>query len=301
MTYLDYFERNYGVFTPEQQERIRNARVAVIGCGGIGGVLAVVLARSGVEHFVLMDHDVYKTSNMNRQVICFCDTLGKNKALCVQEDILRINPQAEIEVHQRALAAEDLQDLANWGDVIAPVMDEWPLSLSALEAVRKKGKPAIMAYPVGALGRVCVFTADSLSVAECLAMPYGFDYAQLKEYTSRPEARRLLQYYVTEGEWTEEWFDRWTEGRAPHAQLAPIVWMTACLAAQEVIKLVSGRWKPVVAPHYWHVTPHDARVKRFGHGRQLISRLSRRERVQQYFPRLTASKPLLRWFTRLLG
>jgi hypothetical protein len=180
-------------------------------------------------------------------------------------------------------------------------MDEWPLSLTALEVVRKKGRPAIMAYPVGALGRVSVFTADSLSVAECLAMPYGFDYAQLKEYTRRPEARRLLQYYVTEGEWTEEWFDRWTEGRAPHAQLASIVWITSCLAAQEVIKLVSGRWKPVVAPYYWHITPDNARIKRFGRGRRLISRLSRRERLQRTFPRLTASKPLLRWFTRLLG
>jgi molybdopterin/thiamine biosynthesis adenylyltransferase len=301
MTYGQFFERNYGVLTPEQQERISSAKVAVIGCGGIGGVLAVVLARTGVEHFVLMDHDVYQPSNMNRQVICFCDTLGKNKALCVQEDILRINPQAQVEVHQRALAAEDLDDLANWGDVIAPVMDEWPLSLTALEVVRKKGKPAIMAYPVGALGRVSVFTEDSLSVAECLAMPYGFDYPQLKEYTSRPEARRLLQYYVTEGEWTEEWFDRWTEGQAPHAQLAPVVWITACLAAQEVIKWISGRWQPVIAPYYWHVTPNHARIAKFGLGRRLISRVSRRPWAQRAFPRLTGSPGLLRIFTRLLG
>ncbi len=301
MTYVEFFERNYGVFTPEQQERIRSARVAIIGCGGIGGVIAVALARSGVEHFVLMDHDVYQPSNMNRQVICFCDTLGQNKALCVQGDIIRINPQAQVEVHQRALVSADLETLADWGDVIAPVMDEWPLSLTALEVVRKKGKPAVMAYPVGALGRVSVFTADSPSVAECLAMPYGFGYQELAEYTERPEARRLLQYYVTEGEWTEEWFDRWVQGEMPHAQLATIVWTTACFAAQEILKLVSGRWKPVIAPYYWHVTPNSARVRRFGLGRRLISRLSRREGAQRLFPRLTGSPQLLRLFTRLLG
>jgi hypothetical protein len=87
----------------------------------------------------------------------------------------------------------------------------------------------------------------------------------------------------------------------PHAQLATIVWTTACLAAQEILKLVSGRWKPVVAPYYWRVTPSGAGVRRFGLGRRLISRLSRRESAQRLFPRLTRSPQLLRLFTRLLA
>jgi hypothetical protein len=300
MSYPKFFERNYGVLTEEEQERIRRARVAIIGCGGIGGVMAVVLARSGVGRFLLMESDTYEPSNMNRQIACFCDSLGTNKAVCIEQDILRINQEAEVTVEQRALTAGDLDRMAEWGDVIAPVMDEWPLSLTALEVVRQT-KPAVMAYPVGALGRACVFTTDSPSVAECLAMPYGFGYEKLREYTHRSEARKLLQYYVTEGEWTEEWFDRWVDGELPHAQLCTIVWLTAVLAAQEVLKLVSGRWKPVVAPYYWHVTPDQARVKRFGRGRALISRMSRRGYAQRLFPRLTGSKRLLRLFTRLLG
>ena len=300
MTYEDRIQRNLGVFTPAEQESIRNARVVIIGCGGIGGTMAVVLARSGVGHFVLMEDDTYQPSNLNRQVCCFDDTLGKNKAVCVKESILAINPEAEVTVHQRALTIADVDEVATWGDVIAPVMDEWPLSLTALEIIRKTGKPAIMAYPVGALGRTCVFTADSPSVAECLAMPYGFGYEQLREYTTRPDARRLLQYYVTEGSWREEWFDRWTVGELPHAQLCAIVWTTACLASMEILKWVTGKWKPVIAPYYWHVTPMNARVKKFAWGRRVISRLSRREWALRQLPRLSRSKRLLRVLTRML-
>jgi len=179
------------------------------------------------------------------------------------------------------------------------VMDEWPLSLSVLDVVRKT-KPAVMAYPVGALGRVSVFMANSPSVAECLAMPYGFGYEQLADYTERPEARRLLQYYVTEGSWREDWFEEWTVGKRPHAQICPIVWITATLAAQEVVKLVSGKWKPVVAPRYWHVTPENSTVRRFALGRRLIARLSCREFMLRRLDKLGHSKRLLRVFARLL-
>jgi len=300
MSYEELFQRNYGVFSEAEQARIRDARVAIIGCGGIGGAMAMVLARSGIGHFVLMDPDTYQPTNMNRQICCFAETLGKNKAACAKESILAINPEADVTAYERGLEIGEINDIAELGDVIAPVMDEWPLSLTALEVIRKAGKPAIMAYPVGALGRTCVFTAESPSVAECLAMPFGFGYEQLQDYTTRPDARRLLQYYVTEGAWREDWFERWTVRELPHAQLAAVVWTTACLASMEVLKLITGKWKPVVAPRYWHVTPNDARVKRFGWGRRVISRLSRHEWALRQLPRLSRSKRLLRVFTRLL-
>jgi len=298
-TYNDFFARNLGIFSVEEQEKIKNARMAIIGCGGIGGVIALVLARSGVEHFTLVERDCYEPSNMNRQIACFCDTIGRNKAECVRDEILRINPQAQVTVHARALTAEDIPHLGDMGDVIFPVMDEWPLSLTCLEEVRKV-KPAVMAYPVGALCRVAVFTATSPTVAECLVMPYGFGLDRLEDYTHRPEARRLLMYYETAGSWREDWFDQWTEGKKPHAQFAPIVWVTSCLAAMEGIKLVSGKWKPVVAPYHWSITPDGATVRKFGLGRKLAARLSRHEWLLNRLPALSRNRTLVRWFTRLI-
>ena len=205
-----------------------------------------------------------------------------------------------MQVDEQGFSLADIEEIVEIADVFAPVMDSWPLSLTAIEIARKS-KPTIMSYPVGALGRACVFTADSPTVAECLAMPYGYGYEQLKEYTTRPEAKALLWYYVTEGGWTEEWFQGWVQGKLSHAQICTMVWSTASLSALEVVKLLSGKWKPVVAPHYWHITPTSAAIKRFGLGRRLISRLSRREWVQRLYPRLTNSPALLRAFTQILA
>lgn len=300
MEYETLFQRNLGIFEDEEQERIREAKVLIIGCGGIGGVIAIVLARSGVGHFVLMEHDTYHPSNMNRQVTCFTDTIGINKAVSVREAILKINPEAKATVYERALQPTEIEEVIGLADIIMPAMDDWPLSLMVLRLAKRLHKPAVMAYPVGALGRVSTFLSHSPSAAECLAMPFGLPFDELKEYMERPDARRVLQYYMTEGAWREEWFDRWCEGELPHAQICTIVWITASLAAMEILKLITEKWKPVVAPYYWHITPTTARIKKFGLFRRLLSRLSRREWVQRQLPRLARRKRLLRLFTRMI-
>jgi len=304
MGYEEFFGRNLGIFEPEEQERIRDAKVVIIGCGGIGGVVATALARSGVGNFTLMEPDPYEPTNMNRQATCFTDTMGTNKAAATREVILKINPEAKVTVHERGLKPAGIEELIGPADVIMPAMDDWALSLMVFRAARKLGKPAVMAYPVGALGRACTFLPDGPSAEECLAMPFGLPYDELREYMEIPEYRRVLQYYVTEGKWREEWFDRWVEGELPHAQICTIVWITACLAAMEILKLITGKWKPVAAPYYWHITPTTAHIKKFGLIRRLISRLSGRKVVRRpcsLWPWLTRRKWLLRLFTRLIG
>jgi tRNA A37 threonylcarbamoyladenosine dehydratase len=76
--YEKLFQRNYGIFSRDEQQRIRQASILILGCGGIGGLVAIILARSGVSQFV--DFDSYEPTNMNRQIACFVDTIGRNKA-----------------------------------------------------------------------------------------------------------------------------------------------------------------------------------------------------------------------------
>ncbi len=300
MKYEQLFERNYGIFSAQEQARIRAAKVVIVGVGGIGGTVATILARSGVEHFVLYEHDIYTPTNMNRQIACFNDTLGMSKAEVIQDTILRINPEAQIEVHTRAIVEAEMDEVIQQGDVFMPAADDWPLSMNLLGRAKELGKPAIMAYPVGALGRVSTFMPESPYASECLVIPKGLPYAQLKEFMCDPDNRRTLQYYCTEGGWTDEWFEGFCEGTKPHAQICSIVWITSALAAQEIIKLVSGRFKPVIAPHYWHITPEGARIARFSAARRLIARSSQKPWARALLPKIARRPWLLRLFTRAL-
>lgn len=298
--YAQFFERNYGIFSPEEQERIRAARVVLVGAGGIGGIVAVALARSGLEHFVLYEYDTYQPANMNRQINCYTDTLGLNKAVSICESLVKINPAVEVRLCDRALRPDEIETAVRQGDVVVPAADDWALSIVMLDTAKDLGVPAILAYPVGALARVSTFLPESPYASECLVMPYRMPYAELKAFMDAPQNRQILQYYCTEGAWTQAWFEGWCAGELPHAQLCTPVWVTGALAAMEILKLVSGKWPPVTAPRYWHVTPEGARLARFGLARRLLSRTLRRPWSVSLLPALARRPGLVRLFTRLI-
>lgn len=299
--YEQFFERNYGILEPEEQIRVKNAKVVIIGCGGIGGIIALALARSGLEHYVLYEHDIYQPSNMNRQIECFSDTMGMNKAAAIYDAMLKINPEIQAEVYQRALEPDEIDSAVSMGDVIIPAADEWALSIHMIDRTIDLGKPAIMAYPVGALARVSTFLPGGPYGSECLVMPYRASYQELKVFMDDSANRQILYYYQTAGAWRQEWFDEWCVGKKPHAQLCTPVWITSSVAAMEVIKLVSGRWQPVAAPSYWHITPEDARITKFSLARRLLSRATQYPWGHDLLPALAKRQKLVRLFTRLIG
>ncbi len=298
--YEQIFERNYGVFSREEQARIRNSKIVIVGSGGIGGMVAIVLTRSGIENFVLYDYDEYSITNLNRQIGCFQNTIGRNKAEVIKEQILAINPNANVVIHQKAALIEDMDQIIQEGDVFLPAADEWPLSIAMLNRAKELGIPAIMAYPVGSLARVSVFLPESPYAAECLVQPYKANYEQLKGFMTDPQNRQVLYYYRTSGSMTQEWFDDFVVGKKTHPQLCSFVWVTGSLAALEIIKLVSKKWKPVAAPRYWEITAESAKIRKFGIGRRLVSRMISRPSGLKIIPFLSKNPGLVRLFTRVI-
>lgn len=301
--YKSLFERNYGVFSPKEQEKIRNANVLIIGSGGIGGIVAESLARSGVEKMTIYEFDTFQISNLNRQIACNIDSIGKNKGRVTKEAISKINPSAKITLYERELLPEEIQTVIKekaW-DVVIPAADKWPFSVSMLDACIDAGIPAIMSYPAGALGRVSSFMPGGPYASECLTMPYRASYEDLREFMESSENRSILYYYRKLGGWTQEWFEGFVEGRLPHPQIAPIVWITGTLASMEIIKIVSGRWKPVAAPHYWLITPDGGKIAKFSWGRRLFSRIMRREWGKKIIPAFAKRPGLVKFFTRLIS
>ena len=97
--------------------RLREARVAVFGLGAVGSFAVEALARSGVGHLRLVDFDEVRPSNLNRQLLALTDTIGRRKAELAAERVLRINPEAHVDVRVAFFCREEADDL------LAPPLD----------------------------------------------------------------------------------------------------------------------------------------------------------------------------------
>lgn len=98
-------------FSQAQLERLRAAKVAILGCGGLGSNLAFMLVRSGIRRFRLIDPDLVSASNLNRQAF-FPEDVGKPKVTALAAHLLRLEPALELFCAQEALTRENAPLLA---------------------------------------------------------------------------------------------------------------------------------------------------------------------------------------------
>ena len=94
------FSRTELLINKEGIEKLKNAKVAIFGIGGVGSYVVESLARAGVGNFILVDNDIVSISNLNRQLIATHKTVGMPKVEVSKNRILEINPDANIEIFQ---------------------------------------------------------------------------------------------------------------------------------------------------------------------------------------------------------
>ncbi len=96
----EQFSRTELLLGTAAMEKLKNARVAVFGIGGVGGYVVEALARSGVGALELIDKDKISLSNLNRQVIALISTIGMDKVDVMKNRVLDINPHADVRVYK---------------------------------------------------------------------------------------------------------------------------------------------------------------------------------------------------------
>lgn len=261
-SYRDLFARNYGIFTEAEQERFRRACVLIVGCGGIGATVAVMLARSGVGRFILVEFDNYSTTNMNRQICCFTDTLGRNKAEVVSEHIRRINPEAEVEVHSRYLNHAELAQLIPRADLVFPAADDFAFSLMVFRDTQRLGKPALFVVPAGTWANVSIIYPDSPPVEAINGVPRLPTYEALQEMFAVRRYKFGTYFYVPLADWRIDYYRDFIEEGLPPTQICPAVWLCSALGALEILKVLSGKWRPVASPRYWSIRQGSIRIQR---------------------------------------
>ncbi len=140
-TYDELFQRNIGVFTQEQQDKIRNLKVAIAGAGGLGGPVAYNIARLGVGSIKIADPDKFEVSNINRQFGAYVDTVGEFKTDAISNELKRINPELDVKTWNNGINAENIDEFLEGVDLVIDGIDFFEVEVELLlhKKCRDKG------------------------------------------------------------------------------------------------------------------------------------------------------------------
>jgi molybdopterin/thiamine biosynthesis adenylyltransferase len=244
------FSRNIGLVTPEQQKRLERASVLVCGAGGMGGVAAEVLARMGVGRLTLVDHDKFEASNVNRQIHCKKSTIGEYKTLVLKREFQEVNPELEIRTFEEPVGLANAQALLGGVDVVINGMDQMYASICLEREARRRRIPIVDAW-LTPFASVFTMKPEDPHWEEFLDFPTR----DKKEGDIGPDDCR--QAMKKEVDYTLSHFEPYkyvspdlvsdvVTDRVKRPSLAPVVWLSGVLMANEAFKMIVGL--PTVGP-----------------------------------------------------
>ena len=150
------------------QQRIRTARILLIGAGGLGAPAALYLAAAGVGAIGLIDDDDVDVSNLQRQVIHTSAAVGRPKVDSAAAAIRALNPDVEVVAHRTRLTAENALGLLDGWDVVIDGTDNFPTRYLVNDASVMLGLPLVHGAVLGFNGQVGVFDARRGPCYRCL-------------------------------------------------------------------------------------------------------------------------------------
>lgn len=165
----EQFSRTERLIGAQGVERLRGARVAVFGIGGVGGFACEALARSGIGAFLLVDNDVVSRSNLNRQIIALNSTIGRFKTDVMRDRIADISPDTRVEVSHSFLLPENADEFDfSAFDYIIDAVDTVTAKLEIISRAKACGVPVISSMGAGnKLGREPFKVADISKTSVC--------------------------------------------------------------------------------------------------------------------------------------
>ena len=150
----------------EGQERIANARVLVVGAGGLGCPVALYLGASGVGHLTIADGDVVDLTNLQRQIGHTDNRIGHNKAGSLAQSVRALNPEIEVIAIESRLEGDALQKAVAQADLVVDASDNFATRHAINRACFSAGKTLVSGSALGFSGQLAVFE-PKLSSSPC--------------------------------------------------------------------------------------------------------------------------------------
>lgn len=196
------------------QERLRAARVLIVGLGGLGSPVALYLASAGVGELILADFDRVELSNLQRQIAHETAAIGQLKTASAAQRLKAINPAVAIQHINQRLTEENLAAAVQSADLVCDCSDNFALRFALNAACMVAGKPLVSGAAIRLEGQVTVFD-PRLAESPCYRCLYHED---------GEDALRCSETGV----------------------LAPLVGMIGSLQAVEAIKVLVGFGRPLI-------------------------------------------------------
>lgn len=204
----------------EGQEKLKEARVLVVGAGGLGSPLTQYLAAAGVGTIGIVDDDTISLTNLQRQVTHFAEDVGRKKVASAAEKVLAMNPRVSVEPHPFRLSSQNVFALVREYDVIADASDNFNTRYNVSDACFYEKKPLVTSGLGFLKGYVTTIRAYEVS-------PDGKPNPTYRCLVPEPPVKP-------------------TSPLSDGGQLGALAGTIGCLAAIEVIRTVIGFGKELV-------------------------------------------------------
>jgi adenylyltransferase/sulfurtransferase len=167
---LQFYSRH--IIMPEVglrgQEKLRKARVLIVGAGGLGSPSSLYLAAAGVGTLGLVDMDVVDRSNLHRQVLYSSSDVGRPKLKAAKERLEGLNPHIQVNAHEAAFTSANALDLLKEYDILLDGTDNFPTRYLSNDAAVLSGKPNVYGSIFRFEGQASVFDAKNGPCYRCV-------------------------------------------------------------------------------------------------------------------------------------
>ena len=209
----------------EEQEKFKNAKVTVIGCGGIGGLTidtaAMTVTKQGEEinltkkeyELVLVDEDAFDLSNLNRQTLSTHENIGQAKSEVAEKRVREINPYVTVTSYREHVDGENIDKLIRDSRIVIDALD----NVLTRVIVSRKAREYRIPFIHGTLGQITTFLPNTKSYEEMFNLP-----SLGKELTD--DVVESLKNVTT----------------GPPPVIGPVPNLVSCLQAMEAYKIITG-------------------------------------------------------------
>jgi len=155
------YARNFSALSEADMAKLAAAKVAVVGCGGLGGNLIELLGRIGVGTLIAADGDLFEESNLNRQILCDTRNLGGSKSEEAKRRMAAVNPLVRVDAVTERITAENGPEILRGATLIMDAVDTIPARLALQGIAETLGVPLVHGAIAGWYGQVCaVYPGD---------------------------------------------------------------------------------------------------------------------------------------------